>query len=126
MADSIVEFKDQTIVCRECRCAFTWSAGEQHSYAAFSLRPPKMCLKCRTWWRLPRDARGIRPGGDRPSRSEMVDTLEGAFAELFLTGHPLAEQVAVALASRRYASLRAAIAALAIDAAAASEGTTTT
>jgi hypothetical protein len=128
MADSIVEFKDRTIVCRECRCTFTWSASEQCMYASFSLRAPKMCLKCRMWWRLPRAAReGSRPGGDKPQRAELEAALEAAFPVLFFTGDPRADQVLAALTSRRFASLRAAYAALSASVATAgSEATATT
>jgi hypothetical protein len=124
MADS-VEFVDRTITCRECRAPFLFAISEQRLYETHALRPPKLCLPCRRWWRLPRDSRGDRPGGTRPSRTEMVDALKSAYAELFLVGDPRAEQVANALASRRFASLRAALTVLSSDAAFPSDVTAT-
>ncbi len=51
-------FQDKTLLCRDCRQAFTWSAGEQEFYANKDLtNEPKRCPNCRISVRLLREGK---------------------------------------------------------------------
>lgn len=42
------EFKDMTLVCKDCNCEFVWTAGEQEFYQEKGFtNPPARCPKDR-------------------------------------------------------------------------------
>ena len=45
-------FKDQTLVCQDCKKEFTFEAGEQAYYYHHGLAVPRRCPRCRFLRRL--------------------------------------------------------------------------
>jgi DNA replicative helicase MCM subunit Mcm2 (Cdc46/Mcm family) len=41
------EFKDETIICKDCGQEFTFTAGEKRFYWSKGLARPKRCKECR-------------------------------------------------------------------------------
>jgi len=52
---------DQTIICRDCKSEFIWTAGEQEFYAQKGLSVPTRCKACRTKRRAEREQRDSQP-----------------------------------------------------------------
>jgi len=60
-------YEDKTIVCRDCRIEFPFSAGEQQFFAEKGFKDPLRCKECR-------GTNSRNSSDDRPRR-EMFDTV---------------------------------------------------
>lgn len=68
--ESILTYADQTLTCRDCGQAFTFTAGEQEFYASRGLtNTPGRCPECRA----ARKAGGGYSGGNGRSNSSYGD-----------------------------------------------------
>lgn len=59
-------YNDQTVTCRDCNQAFTFTAGEQEFYAQRGFSTPTRCASCRASRKA---ARGDAPGGSSAGSS---------------------------------------------------------
>jgi len=58
-------YTDKTIVCKECRQEFTFTASEQERYEAKGFNEPKRCLSCRM---ARKNAEGSEGSGENSER----------------------------------------------------------
>lgn len=51
-------FTDQDLVCRDCKGAFVFTAGEQKFFAERQFTPPARCKQCRAARKAQKEAEG--------------------------------------------------------------------